>query len=205
MFAALKLWSFFTENERDQQVGLHVRLGINLGSLKLVKDVNGRLNALGDAINDAQRIMSFASDNHILVSQSFFEVVNHLSDDYKHLFRLEGVKRDKHVREHTVYALLPPASKSGARDVGSVPSQPPIVSEPGPQGGSSATLPFNAASGNRQRPAIINARTITILAAVVALAAGAAYFLAHIPKRPPVSAPPAGPASAGAADGAPAN
>jgi class 3 adenylate cyclase len=43
-----------------------VRMGINLGPVKLVQDINGRTNALGDGINAGQRVMSFAADNQIL-------------------------------------------------------------------------------------------------------------------------------------------
>jgi Tfp pilus assembly protein PilF len=90
---------------------LRVRLGINLGPVKLLKDINGALNAIGDGINAGQRVMSFAPANQILVSQSFFEVVSRLSDDYKPLFHLKGIERDKHIREHTVYFLVPPGSE----------------------------------------------------------------------------------------------
>jgi class 3 adenylate cyclase len=111
MFAALRICRSFTLDEREQQPGLRVRLGINLGPVKLIRDINGALNAIGDGINAGQRIMSFAPENQILVSQSFFEVVSRLSDDYKPLFQLKGVETDKHVREHTVYYLAPPGSQ----------------------------------------------------------------------------------------------
>ncbi len=114
MFAALQLVRSFSLDEREQQPGLRVRLGINLGPVKLVRDINGALNAIGDGINAGQRIMSFASENQILVSQSFYEVVSRLSDDYKLLFQVKGVERDKHVREHTVYHLVPPGSENRA-------------------------------------------------------------------------------------------
>jgi len=110
MFAALQLCNSFVQDERQNQPGLCVRLGINLGPVKLVKDINGALNAIGDGINAGQRIMSFASENKILVSQSFFEVVSRLSDDYKLMFHLKGIEKDKHIREHTVYHLAPPAA-----------------------------------------------------------------------------------------------
>jgi len=110
MFAALPLWQCFVTDEREQQLGLRVRTGVNLGPVKLLKDLNGNMNVIGDGINDGQRIMSFAPENQILVSQSFFQVVSCLSDDYKALFKLKGVETDKHVREHTVYSLLPPGA-----------------------------------------------------------------------------------------------
>jgi tetratricopeptide (TPR) repeat protein/class 3 adenylate cyclase len=111
MFAALQLCRSFVVDEREQKPGLLVRIGINLGPVKLIKDINGALNAIGDGINAGQRIMSFAAANQILVSQSFFEVVSRLSDDYKKLFELKGVEKDKHVREHTVYHLVQPGSE----------------------------------------------------------------------------------------------
>ena len=82
-----------------------------------MKDFNGALNAIGDGINAGQRIMSFASENQILVSQSFYEVVSRMSDDYKLMFQLKGVETDKHVREHTVYHLTPPGSQTREQTV----------------------------------------------------------------------------------------
>src|SRR5438477_3585781 len=82
-----------------------VRMGINLGPVKLVKDINGHPNIVGDGINVAQRIMSFADNGQILVSRSFHDVVSCLSDDYAALFRFEGSRTDKHVRDHEVYAV----------------------------------------------------------------------------------------------------
>jgi len=90
---------------------MHVRIGINLGSVKLVRDINGNMAAAGDGINVGQRIMSFAGDNQILVSRSFFEVASLLTEGYAALFRAEGIRKDKHQREHMVYELhLPNAA-----------------------------------------------------------------------------------------------
>src|ERR1700733_11353897 len=129
MFAALHLWHSFVKDEREQQQGLRVRTGVNLGPVKLVKDINGSLNAIGDGMNVGQRIMSFAPENQILVSQSYFQVVSCLSDDYKALFKLKGIETDKHVREHTVYSLLPPGSaEPQAEDLSA--AQPPTPVSP---------------------------------------------------------------------------
>jgi class 3 adenylate cyclase len=135
MFAALELWHSLLLDEREQQPQLRVRIGINLGSVKLVKDINGALNALGDGMNTGQRIMSFAAENQILVSQSFFEVVSRLSDDYKTLFTLKGVETDKHVREHTVYNLSPPGAEQSQASVTPQPATSvPPAGLPGPHG-----------------------------------------------------------------------
>src|SRR5579862_2407414 len=127
MFAALHLWQDFVRDQEEQKPGLKVRIGVNLGPVKLVKDLNGSLNAIGDGINAGQRIMSFAPENQILVSQSFYEVVSRLSDDYKGLFTLRGVEKDKHVREHTVYSLMPPGSEKW-HAAAAAESQPPAAS-----------------------------------------------------------------------------
>src|SRR5580658_6743818 len=63
MFAALQLCRSFSVDEKEQKPGLLVRMGINLGPVKLIKDINGALNAIGDGINAGQRIMSFAAAN----------------------------------------------------------------------------------------------------------------------------------------------
>ena len=90
---------------RDGAGPVPVRLGINLGPVRLVKDLNGQMNIIGDGINVAQRVMSFARPGQLLVSRSFYEVVSCLSRDYMNLFRHEGSRTDKHVREHEVYSV----------------------------------------------------------------------------------------------------
>jgi class 3 adenylate cyclase len=91
---------------RDSAGALAVRLGVNLGPVRLVKDLNGQMNIIGDGINVAQRVMSFADPGQLLVSRSFYEVVSCLSRDYMNLFRHEGSRTDKHVREHEVYSVV---------------------------------------------------------------------------------------------------
>ena len=91
---------------RDAVGTVPLRLGINLGPVRLVKDLNGQMNIIGDGINVAQRVMSFARPGQLLVSRSFYEVVSCLSRDYMNLFRHEGSRTDKHVREHEVYSVV---------------------------------------------------------------------------------------------------
>jgi len=82
-----------------------LRIGIHLGPIKVVLDLNGRPNVLGDGINFAQRVMSFAEEGEMLVSRPYFEVVARLGDGNDRFFRYLGVKRDKHVHEHQIYAV----------------------------------------------------------------------------------------------------
>ena len=98
---------------RDNAGALAVRLGVNLGPVRLVKDLNSQMNIIGDGINVAQRVMSFSRPGQLLVSRSFYEVVSCLSRDYANLFHHEGARTDKHVREHDVYSVVggTPASR----------------------------------------------------------------------------------------------
>lgn len=123
MVPALKLRSFFIGDERAQHSAMLVRMGINLGPVKLVQDINGHLNALGDGINAGQRVMSFAGDNQILVSRSFYEVVSCLSDCYGPMFSFVGARKDKHAREHVVYQLAPAGEAAP-------PPNAPAIAEP---------------------------------------------------------------------------
>src|SRR5258706_212005 len=82
-----------------------VRMCISLGPVKLVKDINGHPNIIGDGINVAQRIMSFARPGQIVVSRSYYDVVSNLASEYAKLFSYEGSRTDKHVREHEIYVV----------------------------------------------------------------------------------------------------
>jgi class 3 adenylate cyclase len=91
---------------RDAQSSLLLRQGINLGPVQLIKDLNGRLNVIGTGINSAQRVMDFALPGQILVSRAFYEVVSCLSADHAGVFRREGSRADKHVREHELFSVV---------------------------------------------------------------------------------------------------
>lgn len=96
---------------------LRVRMGINLGPVRLVRDINGQPNIVGDGINVAQRIMAFADINQILLSRSYYDAVSRLSPQYAGMFRYKGSHTDKHVREHEVYAICLPGEETIQTDV----------------------------------------------------------------------------------------
>lgn len=89
----------------DHAGELPVRIGVNLGPVTLMQDINGRDNMVGDGINSAERVMSFAGAGQLLVSRSFYEVIRHLSREYADLFREQAPVSDKHGRAHEVYAV----------------------------------------------------------------------------------------------------
>jgi hypothetical protein len=103
--AALSMRTSLLSEESFIEPPLRVRMGVNLGPVRLVKDINGQPNIVGDGINVAQRVMGFAEPGQILVSRSYYDAASRLSQEYAGMFHFEGSRTDKHVREHEVYAI----------------------------------------------------------------------------------------------------
>lgn len=91
---------------------LSLRVGLHLGPLRMLKDINDRVNVVGDGINVAQRIMDFSTANQIMVSRAYYDVISRISDGADELFEFLGERYDKHQRAHEVYRLL---DQRGAR------------------------------------------------------------------------------------------
>lgn len=105
LHAALSMRSSLLNEGVRMEPPLLVRMGINLGPVRLVKDINGQPNIVGDGINVSQRVMGFADPGQILVSRSYYDAVSRLSQEYAGMFHFQGSRTDKHVREHEVYAI----------------------------------------------------------------------------------------------------
>jgi hypothetical protein len=112
-------------NRHSDYPDLKVRIGIHLGPINVAKDMNGRSNMVGDGINDAQRVMSFAGIDQIYISRSYYDFVSRLCDEYANLFQYRGTQNDKHGREHPVYELVDAVAP--VEEIA-----PPQASEPAP-------------------------------------------------------------------------
>jgi class 3 adenylate cyclase len=84
---------------------LQIRVGINLGPVRLIKDLNAQPNIIGDGINVARSIVKFAEPGQILLSRSYYDVMARLSKDFAKLCQYQGAKTGKDLREHEVYAV----------------------------------------------------------------------------------------------------
>jgi serine/threonine protein kinase len=84
---------------------LSVRIGLHMGPVRVIADINDRVNVVGDGINVAQRIMDFAQANQVLVSRSYYDVISRITDDTADLFQYLGQYEDKHGRLHEVYSV----------------------------------------------------------------------------------------------------
>jgi class 3 adenylate cyclase len=169
-----------------------VRMGINLGPVKLVKDINGHPNIIGDGINVSQRIMSFARPGQIVVSRSYYDVVSNLASEYAKLFSYEGSRTDKHVREHEIYVVghhegALQKAKDGMKDrASSTQSFPRRTSTMPPIGNSTVTLTIPSFVQDKKKLSIV-AGVLTALVLILGILVAA---------KPPKNGGPIGTASA---------
>lgn len=105
LFVAMSLRDALLDDDSEMAPNLKVRIGINLGPVKILKDINNQMNMIGDGINAAERIMSFCEPGQLLVSRSYYDIVSCLSREYAQLFHYQGSRADKHIREHDVYSV----------------------------------------------------------------------------------------------------
>lgn len=81
-----------------------VRFGVNEGVDTLITDINGRKNLAGAGINQAQRLMSIADGNQIVLGRAAFDSVS-VHDDYANAFRELRVEV-KHGQILTAYQFV---------------------------------------------------------------------------------------------------
>lgn len=87
---------------------LSLRCGLHMGPVRMLMDINKRINVVGDGINVAQRIMDFSTANQITVSRAYYDVISRISDGGEGMFEYLGERLDKHKRAHEIYALVDP-------------------------------------------------------------------------------------------------
>jgi hypothetical protein len=83
-----------------------MRVGLHLGPIRMMLDINNRVNVVGDGINVAQRVMDFSKPNQIVVSRAYYDVISQISDNAANLFSYIGPHTDKHQRLHEIYTVL---------------------------------------------------------------------------------------------------
>ena len=132
--------------EETTSGSMRVRAALHLGPVKLVKDINGNLNALGEGLSVAQRMMAFAHENQVLASRSFHEVATCLSVAYRSLFAHVGVRRDELMREHALYELrLPGEATRGPGATRPLSEESPLSPTPTLDAGFEAVIERRAA------------------------------------------------------------
>jgi class 3 adenylate cyclase len=168
LFVALNLAEALGDRAEAEHIA--VRAGVNLGPVRLVRDINSQPNIIGDGINVAQRVMSFAHPGQVLVSRSYYDVVTRISEDYSRLFAYQGSRTDKHVREHELYELMAPG-----REAHEIVRRRARARRAGDDTLISARQPGTRLLGNRRLAFVFTGFSI------FALSAAALYYVASAP------------------------
>ena len=96
LFISITIRDEILKNNSEGSTPLYVQFGINLGAARAVKN-----SMVGEGLDEAQSIMSFANPNQILVSHVYFEMASKLTQEIAQMFE----KYEMHAHEHEVYAV----------------------------------------------------------------------------------------------------
>lgn len=83
----------------------YFRISVNIGDVHFFYDINDRLNYVGDAMNDAKRLIDMiphTKENTVYLDEQVYK--KHLTDGYK--FSSVQSQRDKHNKEHRFVELI---------------------------------------------------------------------------------------------------
>jgi hypothetical protein len=137
------------QQETTSFPSLQVRLGVNLGPVKVLEEAPGHTQLQGEGMHGAEALLSFAAPSQILASRSFFELVSSLSDEYRELFHHHGARHLPGARDVDLYELAPVGGTRAMVDstwpAGSTPRPPPMVAPAVPQAPVAAVPPSPAA------------------------------------------------------------
>ena len=103
---ARKLRDDFATMQASPNDLFEVKLGLNMGAIKMLEGINNKRNCVDVVINDAERVMSFAGPNQLLVSKLYFDTITSLSAEYSSIFNRLSNCSDKHNEIHEVYELV---------------------------------------------------------------------------------------------------
>jgi class 3 adenylate cyclase len=100
----IKQVSEFAGSAKDKMRKFRIRVGLNSNTDSLVADVNGRQNIAGAGINTAQRIMSAADGNQILVGEAVHAGLQQFEKYLSSFRRFELI--DKHGNRIPAYQYI---------------------------------------------------------------------------------------------------
>lgn len=86
-----------------EEYRIPTRMGLHVGPVFLIRDINMQQNLAGGGINIAQRVMDLGDDCHILASRQAYEMLSTARRAYADLFHGLGSYRVKHDLELEVY------------------------------------------------------------------------------------------------------
>lgn len=92
------------QSQKDERRQFEVRIGINANTDNIITDINGHENVAGAGINVAQRVMSMADGNQVLLSAAVYDTLR-FREKYFNAFH-EYHATVKHGEQIAVYQLV---------------------------------------------------------------------------------------------------
>lgn len=96
----------YNSHEQNDDHRFQIRIGVSENVDNVIIDINGRRNVAGDGINTAQRIMSLADGNQILVSSAVFTTLRIRDKYFNSAFKTLPNTRIKHGMELSVHQYV---------------------------------------------------------------------------------------------------
>ena len=84
---------------------LKLRMGLNLGTVHVVKDLGGQTTIVGEGVNDAGRVAGCAQAGQLLASGGYREIMSRLSPEHAALFEITAFRGDAQRREHELFLV----------------------------------------------------------------------------------------------------
>ncbi|OWW22608.1 PEGA domain-containing protein [Noviherbaspirillum denitrificans] len=165
-----------------------VRIGINLGPLKFVRDINGQTSMVGNGVTDAQRALRLAAAGQLMVTFAYFDMISRIARDYMPLFVY--VSQDRLADEQEVFRFDPPADNAALTDVLHHRAE---MRQLRPDDAPSSTVVIAtraedvSTAGKREKHAWLRPAT-SVAAGVSVLMAGAVWLWTDKPTQAPVTA-----------------
>lgn len=119
LFIAITIRDEIHKNNAQTYRSIYVQFGISLGAARLSESPNVPASLVGEGVEDAKRIASFANPNQILASLDYVEEASKLTDEIAQMFE----KYEMHAHHQDVYAvrLLKDKSTDNAIDAANTP------------------------------------------------------------------------------------
>jgi class 3 adenylate cyclase len=104
---------------------LKLRMGLNVGTVHVVKDLGGQTAIVGEGVNDAQHVAGYAEAGQLLASHAYRDIVSRLSAEHAALFDIAALRTDGRRREHELFQVrfasqAQPAPARGGQEAASV-------------------------------------------------------------------------------------
>jgi len=100
-----KMLTEYNKEKRRKDEKVLLRIGIDIGPVYIIKDLNGQDNVWGPGIILTRRVMDLAGDQNIFCSSRFAEDVRVLSPEYKEIIHPIGDYSIKHGEQLNIFNI----------------------------------------------------------------------------------------------------